>query len=73
MTARLCTYGPPAERKRTWVIKFEDADMGDMFFTDEKEALETFDRASLNWNCTLFETVLRLPERGANDWDHRAM
>lgn len=53
----LCTYGPPSERKRHWILKFEDADKGDMHFDDEAEALRMFFRCDVAWNCTLFVTA----------------
>lgn len=52
----LCTYGPPAERKRHWILKFEDADMSDMHFDNEEEAVKRFDRCKDAWTCTLFGT-----------------
>lgn len=52
----LCTYGPPAERRRRWILKFEDPDVNDMHFDDEAEALIMFARHSMNWTCTLFGT-----------------
>lgn len=52
----LCTYGPPGERKRLWILKFEDADVADMHFDSEDEALETFRRKSDSWTCTLLST-----------------
>jgi hypothetical protein len=53
----LCTFGPPAERRRRWILKFEDTDASDMHFTDEAEAHAMFNRCSLNWTCTLFVTA----------------
>lgn len=54
-----CTYGPPDERKRQWIIVFEDADRGMMIFSDEREAHTAWDKAKDNWTCTLFETSER--------------
>jgi len=53
----LCTFGPPSERQRRWILKFEDDDVDDMQFDDEAEALERFRRMSDMWNCTLFVTA----------------
>jgi hypothetical protein len=52
----LCTFGPEKERKRVFILKFEDADVGDMYFTDEAEAVKAFGRHSFTWNCTLLST-----------------
>lgn len=57
----LCTYGPPAERKRHWILKFDDADKNDMHFTDEHEAIAMFRRCSTAWTCTLFVTATFAP------------
>ena len=54
-----CTYGTPNERKRQWIIIFEDADRGMMIFSDEREAHTAWDKAKDNWTCTLFETSER--------------
>lgn len=54
-----CTYGPPAERKRRWIILFDEPDRGMMVFDDEAEAHTAWDRAKDNWTCTLFETAKR--------------
>jgi hypothetical protein len=56
---RYCTFGPPAERKRQWIILFEDADRGVMVFDDEREAHTAWDGAKDNWTCTLYETSHR--------------
>ena len=53
----LCTYGPPAERKRRWILKFEDAEVGDMHFGDEGEAMRAFATFSAAYTCTLFVTA----------------
>lgn len=53
----LCTFGPPAERKPHFILKFEDNDVGDMHFRDRDLAIATFKQHSYNWNCTLFETA----------------
>lgn len=53
----LCTFGPPSERKRHWILVFEDADVDDMHFDDEGEAMRDFSRASTHWNCTLLVTA----------------
>jgi len=53
----LCTFGPPAQRRPHWILRFEDAEMADMHFDDEDEAMARFDRCSQTWNCTLFVTA----------------
>ena len=57
----LCTYGPEAERKRRWILRFDDADKGDMHFDDEAEAMKMFAVCTLNWTCTLFVTAEFVP------------
>jgi len=52
----LTTFGPPAERRRRFIIKFEDADMADMHFICELEATARWDRLKDHWTCTLFGT-----------------
>lgn len=53
----LCTYGPPHERKRRWVLRFDDPDRGEMHFDDEGEAMSMFNKCTMNWTCTLFVTA----------------
>lgn len=53
----LCTFGPPLERKRKFILRFEDRFRGEMFFDDEGEAVAMFLRCTDVWNCTLFGTV----------------
>lgn len=53
----LCTDGPPNERTRCWILKFDDRDMGDMHFDNEGDAMRAWDRAKDNWTCTLFVTA----------------
>lgn len=53
----LCTFGPPAERKRYWILKFEDRDVGDMHFTVEPDAMRAWDRYKDSYTCTLFVTA----------------
>lgn len=73
MASELCTFGPPLKRKRRWILKFEDADAGDMHFDNQEEAEGAFDKYSGNYTCTLFSTVSRLLPRDPGDYDHRAM
>ncbi|TGQ11188.1 hypothetical protein EN858_14795 [Mesorhizobium sp. M4B.F.Ca.ET.215.01.1.1] len=42
---------------RKFIVRFEDADMGDAIFDDEAEAREYFKRVNWNWNCYLFGTL----------------
>lgn len=53
----LCTFGEPAKRKPKYIIIFEDAEAHNLYFDDRDEAIKTFQRVTLNWNCTLFGTV----------------
>jgi len=57
----LCTYGPQANRKRRWILKFDDRDVADMHFDDEGDAMRAWDRAKDNWTCTLFVTAEFVP------------
>lgn len=54
-----CTDGPPAERKRVWVLLFDDADKGRAVFDNEVEAHTAWDKAKDHWTCTLLETCER--------------
>lgn len=53
----LCTFGPPNERKRHWILKFEDTDVGDMHFDNELTALMAFRSFAMTYTCTLFVTA----------------
>lgn len=53
MPSELCTFGPKAERKRRWILKFEDADVGDMHFNDQAEAEGAFVKFSDSYTCTV--------------------
>jgi len=53
----LCTFGPPSERTKYWILKFEDYDVGDMHFTVEPDAMRAFERYSQTYTCTLFVTA----------------
>lgn len=53
----LCTFGPPKERRRHWILKFEDTDRDDMHFDDEGQAMRMFVHCADNWTCTLFVTA----------------
>ena len=59
----LCTFGPPANRKRRWILKFEDRDVADMHFDDEGEAMHAWNLAKDNWTCTLFVTAEFVKEK----------
>ena len=58
----LCTYGPPAERERRWILKFDDPDKATMHFFNEPDAMRMFDRCKDNWTCTLFVTAEFVPQ-----------
>lgn len=53
----LCTYGPPTERKARFILKFDDADVRDMHFDDQGDAIAAYLRHTGSWTCTLFGTV----------------
>lgn len=53
----LCTYGPPKERERHWILKFDDRDVDDMHYTVEADAMRAFERYSGAYTCTLFVTA----------------
>lgn len=72
----LCTFGPPDERERRWILKFEDVDVDDMHFTAEPDAMRAFDRYSGAFTCTLFVTATFVDQdkrREPPDWDHRGV
>lgn len=54
LPAELASFG--IDRKRLWILKFEDADRGDMHFDDESDAHHAYENFSVGWNCTLLET-----------------
>ena len=53
----LRTFGPSAERERRWILKFEDADVGDMYYVTEPDAMRAWDRYKDTYTCTLFVTA----------------
>src|SRR4051812_47009801 len=53
----LCTFGPPNERARHWMLVFEDADVNDMHFSVEHDAMLAFEWYSTAYTCTLFVTA----------------
>jgi hypothetical protein len=53
----LCTFGPPLERKRHWILKFEDTDVANMHFSVERDAMLAFEKFSGAYTCTLFVTA----------------
>ncbi len=48
---------------RHWMIVFEDADVKPEIYTDEAAAKAAYDRAQVQWNCSLFAAV---PVRAAS-------
>lgn len=56
-TAELASHG--TDRKRVWMLHFEDADRGFAIYDNEPEAHEAYEKASVSWNCTLLETSAR--------------
>lgn len=59
----LCTYGPESERRRVWLLWFDDPDRGYSLYRDEAEAMRAWDRAKDSWTCTLFATAEFVPAR----------
>lgn len=41
-------------KPRHFIVRFEDSERNEAVFTDEREAYEYFERASISWNCWLF-------------------
>jgi len=54
---KLCAFGPIAERRPHWLLRFEDAEMGEMHFDSGDEAMAEYRRRSPQWNCTLYVTA----------------
>ncbi len=55
------------DRKKTWLLRFEDADEDDMIFDNEADARSAYGRHSFTWNCTLFETSALSPHSGKSE------
>lgn len=64
----LCCPGPPSERKRKWILLYEDTEVGMAVFDNREEAIAFFRRADDNWTCTLFETVDSGDEPAVDGW-----
>lgn len=45
------------DRARVWMVFFEDPDKGLCVFDNEAEAREFWARATLSWNCYLFQAA----------------
>ncbi|BCB22133.1 hypothetical protein OCUBac02_50270 (plasmid) [Bosea sp. ANAM02] len=45
---------PSDQRQRQFLLRFEDADVGDLVYDDEDQARADWIRATENWNCYLF-------------------
>lgn len=66
----LATFGEPARRHTVWILRYLDADIGDMHWDAQVHGeigAETMARAAYagaigNWNCTLFRTAPLIPE-----------
>lgn len=55
-----CAPGPASEQSRRWLLRFDDASLGDAVFENEIDALNAFGRAeAMGWNCHLFAHVPR--------------
>lgn len=57
VSEELCTFGPIEERKKIWIIRFEDNDKVDLIFYDEEQAIRRYEVYAEMWNCTLLGTV----------------
>lgn len=57
--AEAVTYCQPRDYNNTqhWMIVFEDQDVKPEVYTDENVARKAYDRAQVQWNCSLFATV----------------
>lgn len=42
---------------RLFIVRYDDTEMPDVYFTDEAEARAHFRRANVSWNCYLFGTL----------------
>lgn len=66
----LATFGEPARRHTVWILRYLDAEVGDMHWdaqTHGEIGAETMARAAYaaaigNWNCTLYRTATLVPE-----------
>lgn len=58
--ARWCQ--PSDHTKRQFLLRFEDADVGDLVYDDEDQARTDWIRATENWNCYLFGALEISPE-----------
>ncbi len=45
--------------KQQWILIFEDAEVSNMYFDNEVEAVEAYERYNSSWNMTLFATFPR--------------
>jgi hypothetical protein len=50
-----------------FIIRFEDAELGDLHFDDEAEARSRFSDLSVSWNCFLFGTLPVEPRAEATE------
>lgn len=59
-----CAPGPVVGQSQKWLLVFDDADRGMLPFDDEHDARSAFARAERGgWNCHLFETARRVPNK----------
>jgi hypothetical protein len=58
-----CASGPVDKQERRYLLRFEDAERGDVSFTEELQAGSMFARAEARgWNCHLFAHMPRDPK-----------
>ena len=49
--------GVPGEQR--FILRFEDAEVHDMYFDNEKDAIEKYELHDSSWNMTLYATYPR--------------
>lgn len=52
---------PSDQSQRQFLLRFEDADVGDLVYDDEDQARTDWIRATENWNCYLFGALEIVP------------
>lgn len=67
-SAQVAKCAPSDSQARAWMLRFNDADLGDCLYDNEPEAHAAFDRAeSLGWNCYLWRLDDRHPAQVARN------
>jgi hypothetical protein len=58
-----CAPGPADEQTRRFLLRFEDADRGDIVLTNEQQARDMFAKAEgRGWNCHLLAHLPRVTQ-----------